>query len=66
VQENTNQAIMKCVKLLSSACSQLLTFNRSQGVLQTDGGAQNATNFEDDFGKYASPYLISHLTSTAL
>ena len=24
------------------------------------------TNFEDDFGKYASPYLISHLTTTAL
>jgi len=23
------------------------------------------TNFEDDFGKYASPYLISHLTTTA-
>jgi hypothetical protein len=38
----------------------------SMGPARDGAAAVDATNFEDDFGKYASPYLISHLTTTAL
>jgi hypothetical protein len=41
----------------------MLSFRIGLGAPQS---TSSVTNFEDDFGKYASPYLISHLTSTAL
>ena len=65
VQESSNQSLIKYMRPVKP-CLLFMTFARSQGALPHEGGAQNATNFEDDFGKYASPYLISHLTSTTL